>query len=775
MTGASKILTVSYGTFSCTLEGFDDPFNTMKAIAEYFRDLAADDRYFGAEPPQPDAAMLHKIAEREIQRRVEAKIQDNGVILRAGADQTQAIGMAAAAPVAAPVQPVAETVEAPLPRVTMPAEPLIAPAQTPSVAATAEATGETVAERLSRLRRAAAEAEAEAIALAAVAKLKPAPAATVAPVVQAMVAEPTAPEDLQAAPDLAMDAEPMAAIEPEAEFSALTESLPEVGEEETIAQEPEVPSVTVDETAAVDDEKLLSLIARDSLSEEDHAVSQPQPVAQDDTDDDDFLAMLSETLASGSEAITEVAPQAMPETANSPAEEAEDDLGDMIAPAHVAEMVDTSAKEAPTEPELADQAEQFDDEDDWLLATPTAVAAPAEPPVAVDAAEENAQAILERAEPSKDAQPEALVSVRPSRPVRRLRVASETNEEPAPEPVAATPAPVAEPEADPQVAETANARPKARVIRVRRLSSAGDVPAPAAAEVAQTPAPVATPVRPASPVRVVREQKTVQRLGPAGDDSVNRLMAEATQQMSGADNRRRQNAIAHLKAAVAATMAERRATGQDLSPNRDAAATAYREDLAKAFTPEDRPAAQAETAHRSAPLVLASAQRVDRPNAVQVASDDDDDEPIGLAAALADPIPSPVRPAPTRPSLVRSAPSARALADIDEDSDEEDAGENMFGSELSFAEFVEKIGAQDMPKLLEAAAAYVACIEGNDSFTRPQLIRHVNGVTTGAAREDSLRSFGALLREGRIERSARGRYALPEGAEILQEARRIAS
>jgi len=82
MDSHAKVMTVSYGTFACTLDGFDDPFTTMQLVAEYFRKLSADDRYFGGEPLQPDASKLHQIAISANPNRIDAEVSDNSVILR---------------------------------------------------------------------------------------------------------------------------------------------------------------------------------------------------------------------------------------------------------------------------------------------------------------------------------------------------------------------------------------------------------------------------------------------------------------------------------------------------------------------------------------------------------------------------------------------------------------------------------------------------------------------------------------------------------------------
>lgn len=58
MSNKSEIMTVSYGTFSCTVEGAEEPFAMMKAVTEYFRDLSAEDRLFGAEPEAVEPSSL---------------------------------------------------------------------------------------------------------------------------------------------------------------------------------------------------------------------------------------------------------------------------------------------------------------------------------------------------------------------------------------------------------------------------------------------------------------------------------------------------------------------------------------------------------------------------------------------------------------------------------------------------------------------------------------------------------------------------------------------
>ncbi|WP_108814613.1 hypothetical protein [Loktanella sp. Alg231-35] len=94
MDDANKILDVTYGTFSCRLEGFEDSVETMKTVVSYFHDLAGHDRFMDLEPQAPDMDTLARLTEEQSGVPVEIEGEGQNVSLRAA-------GAAAAAGVAA--------------------------------------------------------------------------------------------------------------------------------------------------------------------------------------------------------------------------------------------------------------------------------------------------------------------------------------------------------------------------------------------------------------------------------------------------------------------------------------------------------------------------------------------------------------------------------------------------------------------------------------------------------------------------------------------------
>ena len=252
--------------------------------------------------------------------------------------------------------------------------------------------------------------------------------------------------------------------------------------------------------------------------------------------------------------------------------------------------------------------------------------------------------------------------------------------------------------------------------------------------------------------RAILETETEPR-----EDAISRLFDQTDSELQGTENRRRLSAIAHLKAAVAATEADKDARGESNEvPSGRSELDRYRDDLAQAVRPR-RPGAAAQptrrpvpTPDRPAPLVLVSEQRIDRPANAE--------------------------PSLIRPRRVMSGSLAINDEDFDDEDWDDDSEDAILSDSRSFAEFAERIGATGLSDLLEAAAAYAAFVEGRPSFSRPQIMKKIAGFSPDDSftREDGLRSFGMLLRQGKIQKVRRGQFAIAKTSRFIPEARRMA-
>ncbi|MEZ5887949.1 MAG: hypothetical protein R3D56_13865, partial [Paracoccaceae bacterium] len=72
---------------------------------------------------------------------------------------------------------------------------------------------------------------------------------------------------------------------------------------------------------------------------------------------------------------------------------------------------------------------------------------------------------------------------------------------------------------------------------------------------------------------------------------------------------------------------------------------------------------------------------------------------------------------------------------------------------------------------------YTASVEGRPYFSRPHILRKVEFASSRSDfnREDGLRSFGMLLREGKIMKISRGQFAVAEASKYMIETRRAAN
>ena len=657
MMGPSKILTVSYGTFSCTLEGFDEPFSTMRGIAEYFRDLAADDRYFGAEPPTPDAEMLHRIAQRDVHSRVEAQIEDNGVILRQVEEEPE---------------PQAQIVEEPAP---------VAPVAAPAVAAAPATAIQTVVDEPVDIAPLSKDLAVETESVAA--KL-----ARIRAVVSAdQVDDAAYVEDEQS--DSMFDTSPIsAAFDAEIEDDVQQDFVQEFTETEELSDEEPVEEEVLEAEADDTPEEIDEPEADEPETTEFVAEEQEQEFEASDAEiseeETEFVAESSEQVEELTDQADDVSEETEAEEVEASDDEDETDVSDTSEGSISRIMGAVSTDEVEIDVEDDDA---FDDPDQPAIAR------------VVKMRREDFEAALETGD------------------LEEISEGDEADE-------TAEVAELDENDEGSSLSEDDEAELMANLEQVQRKADAD--------------------VRAEKEGRALMENKDIED----DPDSVSRILDVTNTELEETEGTRRRSAIAHLKAAVAATRADKIFSRQRKEEEENEL-NQYRDDLAKVVKPR-RPVDAGAKSRRVAPLVLVTEQRVDAPEVVPAAEG-----------------------AIVRPRRVISG--NLALSEEDEIEVVETIGENIFTPEQTFAEFASDMGAVELTDQLEAAAAYSAFVEGEEHFSRPQIMKAVAELNEEQefTREEGLRSFGLLLRRGKIKKLKRGQFTIASTTRFNPEIRAV--
>ena len=699
----------------------------MKAIAEYFRDLAADDRYFGAEPPTPDADMLARIAEREMERRVEARIEERGVVLRPSltaplpdaaptaqkvpAEGEEQVDMkepskAEAAPGGAPVVPEnVPPLEAQAPFVDLgpvapaDADPAAEQDAEPTEAEHAEIQDPLSAEptlhddRLQRGDETEAVAKADAPEIQDLTDPDQDADHTIASVMQTIDAAPAEaplPATKDGLDDHAGD-EQDAAVHPASDPSNIAEKLQRI--RAAVAREPDPvaePEPGQDQNAAFATDAATAL-----QPTEDLAQAEPALQAFDDTSDDPAEESPDAANAGRPRIKARVTKVKRADfdaalTAGH-LEEVAPDVADSlpIAEPVPGESTLSADDEADLARELAEVASELDD----LPNDADDILTPLHDPDHLDEAQATRSADDAGSPPSQgDASEHGAAS----------DLATQTDEDDWDD---------WDEEDEEEARKWAEAEARIKAEAAEQAEMEATIDRLARESVRKT-------VKMSSPARAMLTENAVEE----DAESVSRLLDETNTHLDEPEGNRRRSAIAHLRAAVAATRADRILGGGRKNDSTEA----YREDLANVVRPR-RPQGSGSTSDRPseakpAPLKLVAEQRVDTPDA----------EAPAPAQAI-------------RPRRVS------AVAEDDVQPDPSDGG--------GFNEFAESVGASQLPDLLEAAAAYMSFVEGREQFSRPQLMTKVRQAETQeSSREDRLRSFGQLLREKKIDKVAGGRF-----------------